>query len=834
MRGYPLRRVAGALVVLVACLLPGMARAQMKPVKPGEVPVLSANEGLVLMAVDTNVDVHGVRVNRDGKAFGAGAMRELKAGRTFRLYVAPAGRYEWRELQLFYGLRYALADDPDFQFKVEPGRITYPGDLVFRPVTVWRAHFAMSNRGLAAIDWMQQEHPALYERHEFVYAGRYPDPFPAFYKPLRAAAPADAPGATDLREPPVSASLPMPVATLFKPERILQSTLNPSGSLLAMHVRNGKDEWGVELVDLKAGKLSVLGKSALPFDLLEWSGDDTLLMSVDKPRGLQMVTVVRVDTDAAGKRAYARIDLPRDGYVVDSLPNERDHILFGSQSREGQLMVHRVDISSQKAVDAFRFAYRDRLNHGVRDDVAWYTDGDGNLRLAMARREDSYVLVRLNGAAFEDVMALSGEMGFDPMGLSFDASVIYGLTDKDRGQRELVEYDLARKAVTRTLFSRAGVDVAKVIFDARRAPIGVQYYEGGRLVSEYFQSEDARLGALLQKAFPGKMVQVVDRSRDGRHAVLSVDAADQPSQVYHLDTATGVAELIDDAAPWLASLRFAPAEVLRFKGKDGLALEAFLALPAGQGKRPLVVFPHGGPIGVADRLHFDREVQFLASLGYAVLQVNFRGSEGYGKAFREAAYRSYGTLIEDDIDAAIGEALARYPLDAQRMCVVGSSYGGYSALVATVRWPDRFRCAVSIAGISDRILFFTASDSARSEKVREHMEKVMGNPHTDLAQMQETSPLYQYAAIRVPVMLAHGLEDPRVDYEHSRRIARMLRLAGNAPVGLAFEKEGHGVDSLENKEKMWNGVAAFLRQHLGNPLPTDATVAAGTGESEAP
>ena len=235
-------------------------------------------------------------------------------------------------------------------------------------------------------------------------------------------------------------------------------------------------------------------------------------------------------------------------------------------------------------------------------------------------------------------------------------------------------------------------------------------------------------------------------------------------------------------------------------------------MPPGQQPRPLVVLPHGGPIGVADSLHFDPEVQFLASRGYAVLRVNFRGSEGYGRAFREAGHRNYGTRIEDDIDAAINLALASYPLDASRMCVVGSSYGGYSALVSAIRWPQRFRCAVSIAGISDRSLFFTASDTARSEKGRQLAEKMMGNPNEDAAAIRDTSPLYRYTELSIPVMLAHGREDQRVDFEHSRRISRMLRLAGRPPVELYFDEEGHGVVDPANRTALWKRVGEFLDQ----------------------
>jgi dipeptidyl aminopeptidase/acylaminoacyl peptidase len=294
-----------------------------------------------------------------------------------------------------------------------------------------------------------------------------------------------------------------------------------------------------------------------------------------------------------------------------------------------------------------------------------------------------------------------------------------------------------------------------------------------------------------------------------------VESGRQPAQLYHLDVAARQASLIDESKPWLDVAKLAPTHRLEAKASDGMRIEAFLTLPDVPGDRPLVLLPHGGPIGVADRLHFDPQVQFLASLGYAVLRVNFRGSAGYGRAFREAGMGQYGTGIEDDIDSALEHALANHPLDASRVCAVGSSYGGYSSLMAAVRRPERFRCVVSIAGVSDRILFFTASDSARNHAARPLMVQAMGDPHRDLEAMKRVSPLFQYASLDTPVMIVHGRDDLRVDYEHARRLARMLSLGGKPPTGLVFDKEGHGFTDIGNIEAAWEGVAGFLRRHLG-------------------
>lgn len=832
MRGDLLRD--GARGAAAACLLlcAFAAQAWMHKVDPGEVPELDADEGLLVMAVDSSEALHSVRLNKDGKLFGAGTMNRLPAGRSYELYVATAGEYAWNRVELLPGYFVKLRDDPEFKFKLEPGRITYPGDLLFRPKTPWRIDVEMVNRGLAAMDWLQQQHPALVGRYEFAFSGHYPDPFPGFYREQRARHPQARPaGQVALKPPPAPGKLPLAVATLFREDRIRSVDLNPRGDMLVLQLREGEKDWQLLLVDLAANAETVVARSAASFEDIEWSGDRVLLFSSTPPIGPSVVRAIRFQDEADGARRQVVLELPDGGSVLDPLPDEPDTVLYATTGTDGSLRVHRLDVASQKSIDRASLTLITRLNKGLRNDRWWLTDGHGNLRLAIVRRDDDFVLMHGQRNAFKEVMVLDDLEGFDPVGVSFDADQIYAITDQGRAQRDLVAYDVASRSIARTLFSKPGVDVQGVIFGARRQPVGVTYFDGGRLASEYFDDAGNRLARSLQAAFPGRSVSVAARSRDGSHVILWVNAGNQPPELYHLDVTSRRASLVDEDMPWLHGLHFAPSEVVRFRGGDGLPLEAFLTLPPGTGKRPLVVFPHGGPIGVADTLGFDPEVQFLASLGYAVLRVNYRGSDGYGRAFREAGRRNYGTLIEDDIGAAIDEVLAKYPLDRTRICAVGSSYGGYSAMVMAMRWPDRFRCVVSIAGVADRILFFTASDSGRSAKGRELLEKIIGDPNTQMAEMEATSPLYHYDKIRVPVMLVHGLEDRRVDYEHTRRMLRMLDMAGRTPVGLQFDKEGHGVRDADNLVRLWSGIAGFLRQYLGDPasptsLPAEASAPA--------
>lgn len=788
------------------------AAARVRVVDPGEMPTLGADEGLLLVAVDSNVDLNAVSVKKEGRLFSSGVLANLKAGHNARLYVVPAGQYAWDQVRAFNSVRYGLKDDPEYHFEVRPGVITYGGDLVFRPQGWFRARVQVSNRGLRAMDWLEAQHPTVARQYAFSYSGHYPDPFPAFYRQARTGTTRATAELGSVRAPPSPGELPLAIRELWRDERIGDISLNGAGDLLAERVRD-KDQWGIELIDLKAGNSVRLAQTPFPYVSMTWSGDRTLLIGTGAGRDEQTITIIRIRDLAGGQHGFEILKLRHAGRVLDPLPHDPDHILFASHGHKGQVLVHEIDISSQRALDGFSTG-RKPLNTGVVDDVAWFTDGLGRLRVALARRDDDYVMLHGAGSTFTEVLRLQAQDGFDPHALSWDGSLIYGLTDEGRAQRDLVVFDPAQRRVTATLFSKPGVDIVGPIMDDRRKPIGAAYYEGGRLVSEFFDEQDQRLAGILRNTFPNRTVAAVDRSRDGQQLVLWVDGSDQPARLYHLDVARREASLLDDARPWLDGKRFVASERFEVKGADGLPIEAYLTVPPGENKRPLVVMPHGGPVGVSDHRHFNPEVQFLASLGYAVLQVNFRGSDGYGKAFREAGFGSWGTRIEDDIDAAIRDALARHPLDPQRLCVVGASYGGYSALVSTARWPERFRCAVSIAGVSDRVLFFTASDGGHSAKGRERLERVIGDPRTQLEAMQGSSPLYRYRELKAPVMLVHGEEDMRVDYEHARRLVRMLNLADRPPVMLTFKNESHGIDEIDNIETAWSGIAGFLREHL--------------------
>lgn len=847
------RALACVVVMAWGLCLPSAAWGVVRDVAPGDVPVLKGDDALLLISVDTDVPLEFVRISRTGIGmFDNRTLHAVSKGVSARLYVVPAGRYRWSTVG--YVGEYRLSKDPEFEFDVKPGVLNYPGDLVFRRQSWSHAIVHVANRGLQAMDWMERTHPSVGANARFHFTGRYQDPFPDYYrqraKPL-AALPA-------LPAVPKVQSMAREIEALWQPGRVHRIELNPAGDLIAevavyraMRTRDkpdapaageaaapepadprhpnllatGKWTWGINLIDLKANTAVRLFEAPTPVTRLDWVGDRILVMSFgheDFPDSVVAATIA----DGPSGRTYSTALVPRLGTVIGPDPLRPGHVLFAS-THLGEVRVHALDVRSQQALSDFDFRRSQRLNDGFEDAERFFVDGRGTIRLAVVRRGQSRVLRYGIPGAIRDVMTLDGETDFEPMALSGDGTRAWGLAEEGRGQRELVEWDPDRGVITRTVFRIPGRDVLGPVVSPDGRLLGAAYLRDGLIVTEYFGADDEALYRRLARAFPGKSVFITQRNADRTRMILSVAASDQPLQFYFFDAKTAQASLVSENAPWLSGRTFAAAQALKVPTADGHQIDAFVTLPPGaRGKVPLVVMPHGGPVGITDTRYFDPEVQFLAAQGYAVLQVNFRGSDGYGTAFREAGHRNLGQGIEDDIDAAVAEALARHPLDATRMCVLGASHGGYSAMIATVRHPTRYRCAVSLSGVSDLPLLFTASDGARFEEGRRELTEVFGDPATEMQRLMDTSPLYRHDAMTTPLMLVHGTEDFRVDYEHARRIERLLALAGRPPVTLTLVGEGHGIDDAEQRVRAWNAIAAFLRQHLDGPAPAATAPAA--------
>lgn len=798
--------------LVVGWMVVAGAEAKVREVPPGQVPELGPGDGLVVIVIDTDSRLSDIRFRKEGRVIHSAAIEEAPAGGTPKLYVLPAGEYEWDRLTSRYGLRYVFLDKPGNRFKVEAGTLNYPGDLIVRGILSDAPSLLFSNRSVQAMDWLDSNYPGLGERLPFRYAGIYQDAFPAFYREAQRAIGKPHSELGYALNPPKPGPLPLPARELWRKERISAADMNPRGDMM-IKVLNTDAGTEYHLVELPGRESTLLMKGCCPIDTMGWAGDDVFIVALRQAGSTAAeIHVFRFRKATDGSRAFdhlAQLTLARS---VTILPEQPDYILLASFDDDNRLLVHRLDIRDRKGMAKFRFKPGSRVNRGVAGDRMWFADGHGHLRVAISRVGEELAIMHGAGESYREVMRFGLENPFLPISLSFEGDLIYGLSEHGRGQRDLVVFDTTSRTM-RTLFSKPGIDVVAPILDGERRPLGAMYYLDGHLVSDYFDQAGSGTTEALQRLFPGKAIAGSDRAGNGG-MLAWVRGADDAGALYHVDFPANKATMIEADAPWLANHRFSPTEVLKTTARDGKAIESYLTLPRGSGRWPLVVLSHGGPVGVRDVRGFDREVQFMASLGIAVLQVNFRGSEGFGTSFRDAGIRAYGTSIEDDIDAVLAEVARDPRIDAARMCAVGSSYGGYSALISAIRWPDRYRCVVSIAGLSDMPLFFSASDSGNTERGREVLKRFVGDLDADADALRRNSPVYRFRELKAALMLVHGDDDLRVDYEHTRRMVRMLNIAGTRPTLITIEDGGHGFGRLDEVEAVWNGIAGFLQRHL--------------------
>jgi dipeptidyl aminopeptidase/acylaminoacyl peptidase len=231
-------------------------------------------------------------------------------------------------------------------------------------------------------------------------------------------------------------------------------------------------------------------------------------------------------------------------------------------------------------------------------------------------------------------------------------------------------------------------------------------------------------------------------------------------------------------------------------------------------KLPMVLMPHGGPFGVSDSWHFDEQAQFMASRGYAVLQVNFRGSGGRGISFQESGYKQWGGKIQDDLIDGVKAAIEQGDIDGKRVCAYGISFGAYSSLMLAAREPEMFKCAVGYAGVYDLSYIYKERNVVASKSTTNFFIRTMGNNEAELA-LQSPSKLAE--KIKVPVWLVHGGKDEVAPVEHVKRMRAALIKVGRPPEWTLEEDEGHGFFDAQRRKELFENLEKFLGKHIGKP-----------------
>jgi dipeptidyl aminopeptidase/acylaminoacyl peptidase len=563
-----------------------------------------------------------------------------------------------------------------------------------------------------------------------------------------------------------------------------------------------------------------------PIRYFAWIDDDTLFISYEDTFGTynRFVDVSFSDGELVFVRRYARTP----GALVDGIPDRKDEVLWSFYT-ETKSIIYRTPISN---LVGYQPETRDEVWQGLSNKYVvarlkgfipwWITDRDGVVRAAVGFDNPDELELTLwyresRKSPWRELYRTSDlDEAIVPIGIAPDNRNLLVLSDKDRDTKALVEFQVDRAELGRTLFEHPRADVLDILYDFNGMEVLTAVYEeGGIRRYQHLDSFNDRFQRSLEHAFSGQSVAITSMSRDSRYLSVLVSSSTNPGVFYLVDTETRTASVVGQTMPWLHPDAMSGARLLEVTSFDGTKIEAFLTMPpqASREPPPLLVLPHGGPLGVRDNRDFDPLVQYIAARDIAVLQVNFRGSGGYGKKFLEAGFRQFAKGIEDDIDAAVDLVVDQGFVDDSRICIAGMSYGGYSAVMSVIRDPKRYLCAVTVAGLSDLPLFLHSRGIANDPEARKKLAEMIGDPDAEYEELIEISPAFRADAIQTPILIVHGTEDRRVDIEHAYRLKAMLDAHGKTYNWRTLEGAGHSLNSkqwIEVAEALFTFVDGFL------------------------
>lgn len=496
-------------------------------------------------------------------------------------------------------------------------------------------------------------------------------------------------------------------------------------------------------------------------------------------------------------------------HIIDFLPKDKDHILVQLDGSVdwGVQYVYKLNVYTAEYT---------QVQKNFQNIYDWITDWDGQLKLGVARDENSPFLkeyhYRESAASSDWEKIIEYTLFKDAITwfLSFDSTgeKLYLASHQNSDRASLHLFDPKTKKMSEPIFNHPKVDIEGVFYDfAKKRVTGVKYTDDLPSI-HYFNEEDAQFQRAIDKFLPDLSNRIISQSLDGNRKIIASVSDRQPLKYYLHDQAKNSLRSWYFAYPEIKPRQMAERRAITFKARDGMELYGYLTIPEATKEKlpPLVVFPHGGP-QARDTAAFDPFAQALASRGYAVLQVNFRGSTGYGTRYEVAGYREWGWKMQDDLTDGLRWVAEKKLADSTRACIMGMSYGGYAALMGVIKDPDQYQCAISFAGVTDLPRIVTQWRFQGSS-----IEETIGKSNSD--RIHEASPYHLVEKIKVPLLLIHGERDGVVNSEDLEAMVKKLKKLGKQYKLVLFEDGDHHLSIEEDRIRFINEVDAFLQTYL--------------------
>lgn len=531
--------------------------------------------------------------------------------------------------------------------------------------------------------------------------------------------------------------------------------------------------------------------------------------------------------DTGGDENYQLYGVNIDGSDLKSytnFPNVRTHIIDPLEKIDS-LVIIGMNKRNPQVFDPYRL----NLNTGELTLLAenpgniqgWMTDHDGKLRVAIAVVDgvNKQILYReTEDQPFQPVLTTNFKETVSFAVFTSDNKMVYALTNIGRDKTALVLMDPKTCEEKEVLYMNDKYDISALSYSEKKNRLTVVACEGHKgMIRHYFDKEEEEIRKKLEAQLPGYDVSITSQSRDENIRLIHAGNDRTYGTYYLYDVKENKLTKVADIAPWIKEEEMCAMNPITYTSRDGLTIEGYLTLPKGYTMEnaknlPVVVNPHGGP-WARDSWGYNPEVQFLASRGYAVLQMNFRASTGYGRKFTELGYKQWGQAMQNDIADGVEWLIKKGIADPKRVAIYGASYGGYATLAGVTFTPDLYACAVDYVGVSN-LLSFMNTIPPYWKPLLDMMHEMVGDPETDKEMMEKYSPVFHVDQIKAPLFIAQGANDPRVNKAESDQMVEALRKRGVEVEYMVKENEGHGFYNEENKFDFYRAMEKFLDKYL--------------------
>ncbi len=507
-------------------------------------------------------------------------------------------------------------------------------------------------------------------------------------------------------------------------------------------------------------------------------------------------------------------------HIIDYLPNDEQHILIESEPRSNfdPRSNKGVQVSTVHKLNVYTGELKINIAKSPIKYSTFFTDQQSNLRLVLGTDDDNnkraYKYIP-DGRNWEEIPNEDFGTAFLPLGFNKKGDSLYVIDNHNQDKMGLFKLNL-ETGERKHLYTDKEVDITNAVFSADKTNVYALRIDPGYPAYVVFNhsSDEAKTFKSLINTFAGHDVRITSQSDDGSKSVVAVASDINPTIYYLYDKPTNKLSLLFNNLGKLAQNQLSTSAPVSFATRDGVTIHGYFSRPVAakaDKKIPMVTLVHGGPHDVRDYWLFDREVQLLTSLGYAVLRVNYRGSEGYGKKHMEAGYTHWGDLTQHDIIDGTKWGITNQNIDANKVCIMGTSFGGYSAVQSAILEPDLFKCVVANAGVYDLEMMFNAGDILERGYGESYLEMALG---TDKSIWRQFSPVHNVDKLKAAIMIAHGEKDKRVPFEHAEKLAESLKKSGKDYKWFTRSTEAHGFYSDENRGAYFQEVADFLKEHL--------------------